>query len=101
MLKKRVRGFAPEAQALLTAYAWPGNVRELRNVVERALILCPHDMVGPAYLPAEIQGLPSAPIPLPDAAAAPDPGAPAQVCRCGINRSHDVLCTASAGSLRM
>jgi len=77
MLKKRVRGFTPEAQALLTAYAWPGNVRELRNVVERALILCPHDMVAPAYLPAEIQGLPSAPIPLPEAPAPPPPGAPA------------------------
>ncbi len=66
LLKRRVRGFSPEAQALLMAYAWPGNVRELKNVIERAIILCPHDVVGPAYLPAEIQGLPSAPIPLPD-----------------------------------
>jgi DNA-binding NtrC family response regulator len=71
LLKKRVRGFTPEAQALLIPYAWPGNVRELKNVVERALILCPHEMVGPAYLPAEIQGLPSAPIPLPDLPAPP------------------------------
>ncbi|HEY7676586.1 MAG TPA: sigma-54 dependent transcriptional regulator [Candidatus Methylomirabilis sp.] len=66
LLKRRVRGFSPEGQGLLMAYAWPGNVRELKNVVERAIILCAHDTVGPAYLPAEIQGLPSAPIPLPD-----------------------------------
>jgi DNA-binding NtrC family response regulator len=30
---------APEAEALLRAYAWPGNVRELRNFVERAALL--------------------------------------------------------------
>jgi DNA-binding NtrC family response regulator len=30
---------APEALALLEAYAWPGNVRELRNVIERAVLL--------------------------------------------------------------
>ncbi len=71
LLKKRVRGFTPEAQGLLMAYAWPGNARELKNVVERALILCPHDVVGTAYLPAEIQGLPSAPVPLPDFPAPP------------------------------
>ena len=28
---------APEALALLTAYAWPGNVRELENALERAV----------------------------------------------------------------
>ena len=66
LLKRRIRGFSPEARGLLMAYAWPGNVRELKNVIERAIILCSHDAVGPAYLPAEIQGLPSAPIPLPD-----------------------------------
>ncbi|HUF74716.1 MAG TPA: sigma-54 dependent transcriptional regulator [Longimicrobiales bacterium] len=30
---------APDAMALLKAYAWPGNVRELRNVIERAALL--------------------------------------------------------------
>jgi DNA-binding NtrC family response regulator len=30
---------APDALALLEAYAWPGNVRELRNVIERAALL--------------------------------------------------------------
>jgi DNA-binding NtrC family response regulator len=38
-LSKDIKGFAPEARALLNGYAWPGNVRELENVIERAVIL--------------------------------------------------------------
>jgi DNA-binding NtrC family response regulator len=37
--KKRVRGAAPEALAVLEHYSWPGNVRELRNAIERAMLL--------------------------------------------------------------
>src|SRR5881394_3432507 len=32
-----VRGFSPEALAILCQHSWPGNVRELQNVVERAV----------------------------------------------------------------
>jgi len=32
-----LRGFAPDALALLQEAPWPGNVRQLRNVVEQAL----------------------------------------------------------------
>ena len=35
-------------------YAWPGNIRELRNVIERAAILCPGDVVGIEHLPDSI-----------------------------------------------
>jgi two-component system response regulator FlrC len=37
--------FAVEAEQCLLAYAWPGNVRELDNIVQRALILQPGDMI--------------------------------------------------------
>jgi DNA-binding NtrC family response regulator len=37
----RVRGIAAEALQLLQSYRWPGNIRELRNVIERAVALCP------------------------------------------------------------
>jgi DNA-binding NtrC family response regulator len=37
---------------VLRRYAWPGNVRELRNVLERAVIVCPGDLVGLAHLPS-------------------------------------------------
>jgi DNA-binding NtrC family response regulator len=37
----RVRGFTPEAEQRLLAYAWPGNVREMRNLIERLVICAP------------------------------------------------------------
>jgi len=37
----------PGALAMLNAYPWPGNVRELENVVERAVILCDAETIGP------------------------------------------------------
>jgi DNA-binding NtrC family response regulator len=43
---KRFEGIAPEAMAVLQAYAWPGNVRELQHVVERAVILAPDPVLG-------------------------------------------------------
>ncbi len=46
------KGFTDDALQALKGYSWPGNIRELRNVIERAAILCPTDMVGSAYLPA-------------------------------------------------
>jgi DNA-binding NtrC family response regulator len=57
MLKKRIRGFSPEAQQVLMAYAWPGNVRELRNVTERGMILCQGETMPVSCLPVEMQQL--------------------------------------------
>ncbi|SRR5690554_1783880 len=31
-------------------YSWPGNVRELENALERAVILCENDEIGPEHL---------------------------------------------------
>ena len=54
-LRKRTPDLAAEAEEVLLDYDWPGNVRELSNVMERAVILCDDDEVGPAHLPAEIR----------------------------------------------
>ncbi len=46
-----------EAMAALQSYGWPGNVRQLRNVIERTIILAPHDRLNriePDLLPYEI-----------------------------------------------
>jgi two-component system response regulator HydG len=40
-----VQGFTAEAEQLLLSHDWPGNVRELRNVIDRALILEPTDLI--------------------------------------------------------
>jgi DNA-binding NtrC family response regulator len=49
---------SPEARAMLERYPWPGNVRELKNAIERAIVLCPGDTLGPEQLPARL-GLPA------------------------------------------
>jgi len=55
-LSKKVRSVAPEALELLSGYRWPGNVRELENAIERAVVLCRGDVVGPADLPPAVTG---------------------------------------------
>jgi len=83
LLKKHVKGFSKEALAILMAYSWPGNVRELKNLTERAMILCPSDLLLPSHLPAELQALAGSAPPLPPlpaeevgAPVPPSPGPP-------------------------
>ncbi|MBI2193740.1 MAG: sigma-54-dependent Fis family transcriptional regulator [Planctomycetes bacterium] len=49
--RKKVLGIEPEAMQLLASYGWPGNIRELENVIERAVVLCQGETVGPRHLP--------------------------------------------------
>lgn len=54
------RTFSSEAVAVLQSMDWPGNVRQLKNLVERILILSPHDAKRPVSvdeLPQERSGL--------------------------------------------
>jgi DNA-binding NtrC family response regulator len=44
------------ALAVLERYAWPGNVRELRNMMERAVLLTPSDVIDLVHLPLERLG---------------------------------------------
>jgi DNA-binding NtrC family response regulator len=41
---------SPAALDALTRYPWPGNIRELDNVIARAVVLSPTDIVEPAML---------------------------------------------------
>jgi two-component system response regulator PilR (NtrC family) len=45
----------PEAEKLLVEWHWPGNVRELANVLERAVTLCPGEVIGPDALPEPLR----------------------------------------------
>jgi two-component system response regulator PilR (NtrC family) len=49
--KRKVREVTPDAMRILLDYAWPGNVRELENTIERAVVLCTGDRIGPDLLP--------------------------------------------------
>jgi two-component system, NtrC family, response regulator AtoC len=53
--RKNVVGFSQAATILLRGYDWPGNVRELKNVVERAVVLCPGAEIKPDDLPRELR----------------------------------------------
>ncbi len=54
--RAKVRGFTEEAMALMLRHDWPGNVRELVNAVERSLLMCRGELIGPGDLPAEVVG---------------------------------------------
>jgi two-component system, NtrC family, response regulator AtoC len=42
--------FSSEVQAALQRHHWPGNVRELRNVIEQAVIMAQHNVIGPEHM---------------------------------------------------
>jgi len=50
-----VKRVSEEAFNALYQYDWAGNVRELENVIERAVILCSGEEIGPQDLPDEIR----------------------------------------------
>ena len=50
-----VRGIEPDAMRALHDYHWPGNIRELRNVIERAIALCPGPSIQLSDLPEAIR----------------------------------------------
>jgi len=54
--RPRVPRISQAALGVLERYTWPGNVRELRNVIERALMLCPSDVIDLEHLPLEKLG---------------------------------------------
>jgi DNA-binding NtrC family response regulator len=47
--KKDIR-CSPEAVAHLECHDWPGNVRELENTIQRAVTLCPGEVIEPEDL---------------------------------------------------
>ncbi len=49
--KRKVREVTPDAMRILMDHSWPGNVRELENAIERAVVLCTGDRIGPDLLP--------------------------------------------------
>jgi DNA-binding NtrC family response regulator len=50
--QRQIRGLDDGARTVLRGYGWPGNVRELRNVLERAVIVCPDELIRTEHLPS-------------------------------------------------
>jgi len=48
---KQITGISPECITFLNEYEWPGNVRELKNVIQRAVLVCPGEVILPEHLP--------------------------------------------------
>lgn len=44
------RALSPSAVVRMRSYDWPGNIRELQNMMERAVILCREEQIGPELL---------------------------------------------------
>jgi two-component system, NtrC family, response regulator HydG len=49
-LGKGALDFSRDTRKAIADYAWPGNIRELENAIERAVILCDHEFIGPELL---------------------------------------------------
>jgi len=50
-----IKGIEKEVERLFYDYNWPGNVRELENVIERAMVLCPEEVIRVADLPSDFK----------------------------------------------
>ncbi|TAM51434.1 MAG: sigma-54-dependent Fis family transcriptional regulator [Acidobacteria bacterium] len=59
--RKSALALTPHALDVLMGYNWPGNVRQLENVIERAVVLCPGDVIDVDLLPGEVLAPQSAP----------------------------------------
>jgi DNA-binding NtrC family response regulator len=81
---RELRGIADEAMRSLEAHAWPGNVRELRNVLERAVLLAPGDVLRVDHL----QLGPAAPVKAAGGGAEPLPGYSAGMTMAQVEALH-------------
>jgi len=53
--EKPVTHVEKEVERLFFKYSWPGNVRELENVIERAMVICPGQVITVEDLPENLK----------------------------------------------
>ena len=54
-LNKEIYGISPEVMKRFMTYPWPGNVRELENIIERAILLAPRNILELSDLPPTLK----------------------------------------------
>ena len=52
---KPLKRLSSESKQALLSYSWPGNIRELANVMERAVVMHPLDILYPEHLSLEME----------------------------------------------
>lgn len=57
--KKNIKSISEEAVKILINWSFPGNIRELENIIERAVIVSPYDVLEPSSLPKTLTSLTS------------------------------------------
>jgi two-component system response regulator FlrC len=87
----RMTRIGASAAAKLAAHAWPGNVRELENIMQRALILAPGEVIEAEHLLLPANGAV-----LPPATASAVPSAPTFVAQ----TSQPVVSTGSPANMK-
>mgnify|MGYP003332417009 CR=1 FL=1 len=55
LFDKDIQVLSPECLNALESYHWPGNIRELKNVIQRAVLICPGKTLRAAHLPARFE----------------------------------------------
>ncbi len=50
-----INGIERQVERVFFDYNWPGNVRELENIIERAMVLCPDDILKVDDLPKDFR----------------------------------------------
>jgi DNA-binding NtrC family response regulator len=53
--ERNIRQVAAKVLDQMLAYRWPGNIRELENILERAIVKCPGEVIEEVDLPAPPQ----------------------------------------------
>jgi two-component system response regulator AtoC len=76
-LKRRIKDFSAESYQKLLNYDWPGNIRELENVIQKAMLFCNSESIGPALIELTVQ----------QGQAAPPPTLPTGIAR-AMKRDH-------------
>ena len=60
-LKKYARRFgvkelSHDSMKIISSHSWPGNIRELENVIQHSMIITPHQIIEPEFLPLKGEG---------------------------------------------
>ena len=92
--------FAAATEVILAAHPWPGNVRQLENIIQRALIMAPSELIEPEHL------MFAASVPLtaaiaPSTATKPPDGAESSTNMKDLERQHILETLAAVGGSRL